>query len=88
MPLRRRISFVAATAVAVAVLVCALVGYLVVRGELRGQVNDALKAQAIAVQHGDVHALAHPLPGIPPSAGPLSTFRSSQRTAPSKPRVA
>ncbi len=69
MPLRRRISFVAATAVAVAVLVCALVSYLVVRGELRGQVNDALKAQAIAVQHGDVHALAHPLPGIPPSAG-------------------
>lgn len=69
MPLRRRISFVAATAVAVAVLGCALVGYLVVRGELRGQVNDALKAQAIAVQHGDVHALAHPLPGIPPSAG-------------------
>ncbi len=69
MPLRRRLTLVAATAVGVAVALAALVGYLVVRGELRGQVDDALKAQAIAVQRGDFHAFAQALPGIPPSAG-------------------
>ena len=69
MPLRRRIGLAAAAAVAIAILLAALVCYLVVRGQLRGQVDDALNAQAVAVQHGDLHALARQLPGIPPSAG-------------------
>ncbi len=69
MSLRRRLSLGAATAVAIAILIAALVCYLVVRGELRGQVDDALGAQAIAVQRGDFHALAQRLPEIPASAG-------------------
>ncbi|MGI8413661.1 MAG: sensor histidine kinase [Solirubrobacteraceae bacterium] len=69
MPLRRRLALVSAAAAAIAVVLAALVSYLVVRGELRGQVDDALRAQAAAVQHGDFHALAQPLPGIPASAG-------------------
>jgi two-component system, OmpR family, sensor histidine kinase MprB len=69
MPLRRRVAQAAAAAVGVAILIAAVVCYFVVRGQLRGQVDDALNAQAVAVQHGDLHALARQLPGIPPSAG-------------------
>ena len=69
MPLRRRLALVAATVVAIAIVAAVLVCYLVVRGQLRGQVDDALRAQAIAVQQGEFHALAQQLPGIPPSAG-------------------
>ncbi len=69
MPLRRRVAFVAAAAVAIAILIAAIVCYAVVRGQLRGQVDDALNAQAAAVQHGDFHALGQQLPSIPPSAG-------------------
>jgi two-component system, OmpR family, sensor histidine kinase MprB len=69
MSLRRRLSLVAAAAVAIAIVFAAVVCYLVVRGELRGQVDDALRAQAVAIEHGDFHALAQQLPGIPPSAG-------------------
>jgi len=68
-PLRRRLALVAATVVAIAIVAAVLICYLVVRGQLRGQVDDALRAQAIAVQQGDFHALAQQLPGIPPSAG-------------------
>ena len=69
MPLRGRVALVAAVAVAIAILIAAVVSYVVVRNELRGQVDDALKAQAVAVQRGEVHALGQQLPGIPPSAG-------------------
>ncbi len=69
MPLRRRLALVAAAAVAVAIVLVSIVSYMVVRGQLRGQVDDALKAQASAVQTGDFHALDQQLPGIPPSAG-------------------
>jgi two-component system sensor histidine kinase MprB len=68
-PLRRRLALVAAAAVAVAIVMVATASYVVVRGQLRGQVDDALKAQASAVQTGDFHALDQQLPGIPPSAG-------------------
>jgi two-component system, OmpR family, sensor histidine kinase MprB len=69
MSLRRRLSYVAAAAVAIAILLAALVCYWVVRGQLRGQVDDALRAQATAVQHVGDQALNQQLPGIPPSAG-------------------
>src|SRR5947208_4199479 len=69
MPLRRRLAFVSAVVVAIAILLAAVVCYVVVRGQLRGQVDDALRAQAAAVQRGDFHALDQRLPGIPPSAG-------------------
>jgi two-component system sensor histidine kinase MprB len=69
MSLRRRLSLIAALAVAIAVVLAAVVCYLVVRDQLRGQVDSALRAQASAVEQGDFHALAQPIPGIPASAG-------------------
>jgi two-component system sensor histidine kinase MprB len=67
--LRRRLALIAAASVAVAVLIAAVVCYLVVRSDLRSQIDNALQAQASAVQHGDFHALGSPVPGIPASAG-------------------
>lgn len=67
MTLRRRVGIAAAIAVAIAVVLVACVSYFVVRGQLRGQVDDSLRTQAIAIQHGA--ELQEPLPGIPASAG-------------------
>ncbi len=67
MSLRRRLVLIAAASVAVAILIAALACYLVVRGQLRGQVDSALRAQAIVVQR--YHELGRTLPGIPASAG-------------------
>jgi two-component system, OmpR family, sensor histidine kinase MprB len=69
MSLRRRISFVAAAAVAIAIVLAACVCYFVVRGQLRGQVDSALNAQASAAEHGNFHALNQQFPVIPASAG-------------------
>ena len=69
MSLRRRISYVAAAAVAVAILLAALVCYWVVRGQLRGEIDNELKAQAAAIQNGDYHSLDQQLPVLPASAG-------------------
>ncbi len=71
MPLRRRISLVAAAAVGVAVVLAAGIAYLVVRDQLRGTVDSALKAQAIAAETGNIHAIGinQPFPTIPASAG-------------------
>jgi two-component system sensor histidine kinase MprB len=69
MSLRRRISYVAAAAVAIAILLAALVCYWVVRGQLRGEVDNELKAQAAAIQQGDFHSLGQELPVLPASAG-------------------
>jgi two-component system sensor histidine kinase MprB len=69
MPLRRRVALAAAGTVALAILIAAIVCYLVVRGQLRGQVDDALRAQAVAIQNGDFQDFRRPVPGIPPSAG-------------------
>jgi two-component system, OmpR family, sensor histidine kinase MprB len=66
--LRRRLALIAAASVAVAVLIAVLVCYLVVKDQLRSQVDNALKAQASAVQQGDVQSL-RTVPGIPASAG-------------------
>jgi two-component system sensor histidine kinase MprB len=67
--LRRRLALIAAASVAVAVLIAAMVCYLVVREQLRSQVDTALIAQASAVQHGQVMHLGGDLPGLPASAG-------------------
>ncbi|HEY2161529.1 MAG TPA: HAMP domain-containing sensor histidine kinase, partial [Solirubrobacteraceae bacterium] len=69
MTLRRRVGIAAAAAVAIAIVLIACVAYLVVRGQLRGQVDSALRAQAAVIQRGNFDSLARPLPGIPPSAG-------------------
>jgi two-component system, OmpR family, sensor histidine kinase MprB len=58
---------VAGTAVGIAVVLASLVSYFVVRGQLRGQVDGALRAQATAIDQRAV--LGHTLPGIPASAG-------------------
>jgi two-component system sensor histidine kinase MprB len=68
-PLRRRVAIVAAAAVGIAIVLVAIVCYWVVRGQLRGEVDDALRAQAAAVQGGDLHALDQQPQGIPASAG-------------------
>ncbi len=70
MPLRRRLALVAAAAVAIAIVIASIVSYMFVRGQLRGQVDDALRAQAVRVEHGDLGALrGGNIPGLPPSAG-------------------
>ncbi|MBV8219494.1 MAG: HAMP domain-containing protein, partial [Solirubrobacterales bacterium] len=58
-----------ASAVALAVVIAALVCYLVVRSQLLGQVDSALRAERVAVQQEGNFAFGQPLPGVPPSAG-------------------
>jgi len=67
MALRRRVGLAAAVAVAVAVVLAAIISYWVVRQQLVGQVDDSLRAQATAIEHGA--DLEQPFPGIPASAG-------------------
>ncbi len=67
MSLRRRLALIAAASVAVAVLIACLVCYLVVRDQLRGQVDSALTAQRQAIEQS--HTLPSRLPTIPASAG-------------------
>jgi two-component system, OmpR family, sensor histidine kinase MprB len=71
MPLRKRIGLAAAAAVGVAVVIAAIVCYLVVRDQLRGQIDSSLRAQASAVQqtHNLEAATPNAVPQIPPSAG-------------------
>ncbi|MBV9803601.1 MAG: HAMP domain-containing histidine kinase [Solirubrobacterales bacterium] len=59
----------AASAVAVAVFIAAMVCYLVVRSQLLGQVDSALRAQATNVQQDGQAALSQPPPGGSPSTG-------------------
>ncbi len=69
MSLRKRLTLIAAASVAIAVLIAVVVSYMVVRSQLRDQVDGALNAQAQAVQNVGLHALQQQLPGIPASAG-------------------
>jgi two-component system sensor histidine kinase MprB len=49
---RTRLTLVAAAAVALAVVIASLVVYVVVRNQLRGQVDDALQSRAAAITEG------------------------------------
>jgi two-component system sensor histidine kinase MprB len=69
MPLRKRVSLAAAVAVAAAVALAVLASYLVVRDQLLGQVNSELKAQASAIQSGQLHSLDQQFAGLPANAG-------------------
>jgi two-component system sensor histidine kinase MprB len=69
MPLRKRIGLAAAAAVAVAVVIAAIVCYLVVRDQLRGQVDDALHAEATAAANFGAPGLRSSLPVPSPRAG-------------------
>jgi two-component system sensor histidine kinase MprB len=60
---------VAAVAVGVAILLVATVSYVVVRDQLRGQVDDTLRAQAGRVQQDGARALGGDLPGLSQQAG-------------------
>ncbi len=69
MPLRRRLAYAAAGAVAVAVVLACIICYMVVRGQLRGQIDSALKAQAaLVIQNGGV-GLGGGVASLPPDAG-------------------
>ncbi len=67
MSLRRRIALIAAASVAAAVLIAVLVSYLVVRDQLRGEVDSALRQQETVVAR--TGRLPSQIPGIPASAG-------------------
>jgi two-component system, OmpR family, sensor histidine kinase MprB len=69
MSLRRRLSYVAAAVVAVAIILVAAICYWVVRHQLRGEIDNELKAQAAAIQQGNYDSLNQQLPGLPASAG-------------------
>jgi two-component system sensor histidine kinase MprB len=68
-PLRRRVAFAAALAVGVAVLAVAITSYLIVRGQLRGEVESELTAQHLRVDQIGSRALGGNLPGISAGAG-------------------
>jgi two-component system sensor histidine kinase MprB len=68
MTLRRRVGMAAGTAVGVAVLIAAIVSYLVVRGQLVGQVDDALRLQQTAIHEGEL-GLRGAVPGLPANLG-------------------
>jgi two-component system sensor histidine kinase MprB len=67
--LRKRLTIIAAASVAIAVLLALAISYMVVRSQLRGQVDDSLRAQAQAIEQGQVGSLHQQVPGIPASAG-------------------
>jgi two-component system sensor histidine kinase MprB len=67
--LRKRLTIIAAASVAVAVLLALGISYMVVRSQLRGQVDDSLRTQAQAIENGQVSSLHQQVPGIPASAG-------------------
>jgi two-component system, OmpR family, sensor histidine kinase MprB len=67
--LRKRLAWAAASAVALAVIIAALVCYFVVRHQLLSQVDSALQAEAVAVHQEGQFALGQSLPGVPASAG-------------------
>ena len=69
MPLRRRLAWVAAVAVGVAIVLVALVCYFEVRNQLRGQVDDALNSEAVAAGNYGLTGLRTTLPMVSPSAG-------------------
>lgn len=69
MPLRKRISLVAAGAVAIAVAIACFVSYEVVRTQLLNQIDTELISQAESIQSDPGHSLNQPLPTNPASSG-------------------
>jgi two-component system sensor histidine kinase MprB len=81
--LRRRLTLIAGASVGIAIVLAALVVYVVVRGQLRGQVDDTLKAQAVLVQQDPRALNGGPFPGPGPNAGgraPYSQIVSTNGT--------
>jgi two-component system sensor histidine kinase MprB len=69
--LRKRLSLIAAASVAVAVTIAVVVCYIVVRGQLLGQVDTQLtqQAQLVESQGGATHLLYQDIPGLSPRSG-------------------
>jgi two-component system sensor histidine kinase MprB len=75
MSLRKRLTIIAAASVAIAVLLALVACYAIVRSQLRGQVDDSLRAQSVAVlNRGDV-ALGGGFGDLPPNAGGPAPYR-------------
>jgi two-component system sensor histidine kinase MprB len=68
MPLRKRISLVAAGSVALAVAIAMISAYFIVRSQLVGQIDNELVAQAAAIQ-GRFSGRGSELPGLTAKAG-------------------
>ncbi|HEX4281739.1 MAG TPA: HAMP domain-containing sensor histidine kinase [Solirubrobacteraceae bacterium] len=72
MPLRRRLAIACASAVALAILLAAIVVYVVVRSELLGQVDDELHAQAALLSGSQLRCGSNQGPASPPGgAAPI-----------------
>ncbi len=84
MSFRARLTLVAAAAVALAVVLASAVVYVVVRGELRGPVDDALRQSAEEISHsppGDIgRAFFHPRPELGGAGGYPQVVKSDGTT--------
>ena len=70
MSLRHRVALVSAIGVGFALVLASVICYIAVRNELRGQVDDSLKAQAARIAGGDLRALGDQgIPAPSPQAG-------------------
>jgi two-component system sensor histidine kinase MprB len=75
MSLRRRLALVAAAAVGVAAVFVAIVSYVAVAHELRGEVDDALRRQAALITERPFFPRpGEPVPGPPPQEGESATY--------------
>ena len=72
MPLRRRIGLLTALAVGITVLAASVVTYVVVRTELRGQVDEALTAQADLSRRAAQQDPPFPARATPPAGTPTA----------------
>jgi two-component system sensor histidine kinase MprB len=75
MSLRKRIGMVAAAAVAFAVIIAAIVCYMLVRSQLLGEVDTELKAQATAVIDGQAILGQAPPSPSPSEGGPAQYYQ-------------
>jgi two-component system sensor histidine kinase MprB len=67
--LRKRVSLIAGASVGIAVLIAVVGCYMVVRHQLRSQIDGELNQQAQAVQNGAYHSLGQAFPTLPPRSG-------------------
>ena len=78
MSFRTRLALVAAAAVALAVLVASVVVFVVVRNQLRGQIDSTLHARAEQIRGGPPLHIDERLPGHPRRPGRLRDLRAGR----------
>lgn len=74
MSFRRRLTLAAAGAVAVAVVLASTAAWFVVRGQLRGEVDDQLRQRAEAIKHFGVRIVGGVIEAPPPILGQRTFF--------------